>query len=606
MNMKKYLAVIAVTALFLPSCEKFLTRENPNKIESETYFNNESSLKIYTNGLGRSFATLILDYSTGDIGTDIMFQEGTNLYFTPSYTAESASNWRTSHWSKLRSVNFFLDNMRKADADAEILDHYEGVGRFYRAMFYMDKVQTFGAVPWYDHLVDPQDPDDIYAPRTNREEVCRHILEDLDYACGHCLADKQFVDRAGYINKYVALALKSRFCLFEGTYRTYHSVDPSTGEPWKTDEAETYLRECCSACEELMSSGVFSLTDVPARRKTQYHDLFTCEDACSEYINEIIWARDYDLALNVTNNYDKNYFTKRFTSGAGCGFTRQFINTYLCTDGTPFTTKNPSHETLDFIKECKDRDYRLAQTIRTPGYTRNGGGSPLAPDLTFSLSGYQPVKWTLDDASTDSNQAATATDVPLIRYAEILLNYAEAKAVLGECTEDVWNKTVKPLRERSGVRSIYPLSADPYLVAYFQNRVNDAKVLEVRRERGIELAMESFRYQDLMRWHQGELLVRERQGIYIPAIETPLDLNGDGVAESIVSAVFTEKTGFKVLAIDAASGDLGNKLSEGTHGIILTGTKVTGTWSWQDYKYVRPVPAEALLENKNLGQNPGW
>ena len=606
MNMKKYFVILAITALSLSSCEKFLTRENPNKIESESYFTNEGSLKLYTNGLGRSFATLILDYSTGDIGTDIMFQEGTNLYFTPSYTAESASNWRTSHWSKLRSVNFFLDNMRKADADAEILDHYEGVGRFYRAMFYMDKVQTFGAVPWYDHLVDPQDPDDIYAPRTNREEVCRHILEDLDYACGHCLTDKQFVDRAGYINKYVALALKSRFCLFEGTYRTYHSVDPSTGEPWKSDEAENYLRECCSACEELMSSGVFSLTDVPARRKTQYHDLFTCEDACSEYINEIIWARDYDLALNVTNNYDKNYFTKRFTSGAGCGFTRQFINTYLCTDGTPFTTKNPSHETLDFIKECKDRDYRLAQTIRTPGYTRNGGGSPLAPDLTFSLSGYQPVKWTLDDASTDSNQAATATDVPLIRYAEILLNYAEAKAVLGECTEDVWNKTIKPLRERSGVRSIYPLSADPYLVAYFQNRVNDAKVLEVRRERGVELAMESFRYQDLMRWHQGELLVRERQGIYIPAIETPLDLNDDGVAESIVSAVFTEKTGFKVLAIDAASGDLGNKLSEGTHGIILTGTKVTDTWSWQDYKYVRPVPAEALLENKNLGQNPGW
>ena len=94
--MKKYLAVIAVTALFLPSCEKFLTRENPNKIESETYFNNESSLKIYTNGLGRSFATLILDYSTGDIGTDIMFQEGTNLYFTPSYTAENPRKARLS------------------------------------------------------------------------------------------------------------------------------------------------------------------------------------------------------------------------------------------------------------------------------------------------------------------------------------------------------------------------------------------------------------------------------------------------------------------------------------------------------------------------------
>lgn len=604
--MKRIFATLSIAVIALTSCEDFLTKENPNKIESETYFSNEASLKIYTNGLGRSFATQILNFSEGDIGTDVMFQEGTNLYFTASYTAESASNWRTSHWSKLRSVNFFLDNMRKADAPAEILNHYEGVARVFRAMFYLDKVQTFGAVPWYDHLVDPQNADDIYAPRTNREVVCRHILDDLNYACEHCLTDKAFVDRAGYINKYVALAYKSRFCLFEGSYRMYHNVDPSTGEPWIDDECEMYLRECCKACEELMATGVFSLTDVPANRKTQYHDLFTCEDACSQYINEIIWARDYDLTYNVTNNYDKNYFTKRFTSGAGCGMTRQFINTYLCTDGTPFTTKYPNNDKVDFITECKDRDYRLAQTIRTPGYTRNSGASLLAPDLQFSLSGYQPVKWTLDDASKDSNQAATATDVPLIRYSEVLLNYAEAKAILGECTEEIWNKTIKPLRERSGVKSIYPLSADPYLVSYFQDREKDAVVLEVRRERGVELVMESFRYQDIMRWHQGELLVRERQGIYIPAIETPLDLNDDGTPETIVSAQFSEKTGYRVLPIDAASKDLGNKLSEGTSGIIKTGTIVTGSWSWADYKYVKPVPAEALLENKNLGQNPGW
>jgi hypothetical protein len=109
-----------------------------------------------------------------------------------------------------------------------------------------------------------------------------------------------------------------------------------------------------------------------------------------------------------------------------------------------------------------------------------------------------------------------------------------------------------------------------------------------------------------MRWRQGELLVRERHGIYIPAIETPLDLNNDGVAESMVSALVTEKTGFKVLPIDAASGDLGNVLSDGTSGIIKTGTIVTATWSWEDYKYLRPIPTEALLENPNLGQNAGW
>ena len=145
--MKRYCLITLAGLLALCSCEDFLTKENPNKIESETYFTNESSLKIYSNGLSRSFAPLILAFSTDDIGTDIMFQEGTNLYYTSAYTAESASNWRTTHWTKLRNINFFLANLRKADAPAEILDHYEGVARFFRAMFYLDKVQTFGAVP---------------------------------------------------------------------------------------------------------------------------------------------------------------------------------------------------------------------------------------------------------------------------------------------------------------------------------------------------------------------------------------------------------------------------------------------------------------------------
>lgn len=604
--MKKHIFIILTSCLALTACEKFLTKSNPNKIESETYFTNEASLKIYSNGLGRSFTTLILDFCTGDIGTDMMFQNGTNLYYTDNYSPESASNWKASNWSKLRNVNYFLDNMHTAVASEEVMKHYEGVGRFYRAMFYMDKVQIFGAVPWYDHLVDSQKEEDIYALRTNREEVCRHILEDLNFACEHCLASKEYMDRAGYVNKYVALAMKSRFCLYEGSFRTYHQNDPSTAQPWKTDEAKMYLNECAKACEAIMTSNQFSLTDVPANRKTQYRDMFTCEDACSQYINEIIWARDYDLALNVTNNIDKNYFTPRFTSGTGCGFTRQFINTYLMTDGTPFTSKYPNNETVDFATECKDRDFRMAQTVRTPGFTRDGGATPSAPDVQFAMSGYQPVKWTLDDSSKDPHTSATATDVPLIRYAEVLLNYAEAKAILGQCDKTVWDKTIGSLRERSGVKNIFPILADQYMVDYFQGRELDPVVLEVRRERGIELAMENRRYQDLMRWRQGELLVRERQGIYIPVIEEPIDLNGDGTPETIVSAKITEKTGYRVLSIDGASSDLGNKLSGGNKGIILTGTAVTSTWAWKDYKYVKPIPAEAILENKNLEQNPEW
>ena len=204
------------------------------------------------------------------------------------------------------------------------------------------------------------------------------------------------------------------------------------------------------------------------------------------------------------------------------------------TDGTPFTSKYPDYDDLDLVAECTDRDYRLAQTIRTPGFTRDGGTTQWAPDVKFSKTGYQPIKWLTDDSSKDTNVAAIASDVPLIRYAEVLLAYAEAKAELGEMSEEVWDKTIKPLRERAGVKSIYPTAADPYMVEYFQNQVTDPFILEVRRERGIELTMENSRYQDIIRWHQGELFARPWKGIWIAASETSIDLNGDGKLQYVM------------------------------------------------------------------------
>lgn len=202
----------------------------------------------------------------------------------------------------------------------------------------------------------------------------------------------------------------------------------------------------------------------------------------------------------------------------------------------------------------------------------------------------------------DANTSAIATDAPIMRYAEVLLNYAEAKAELGDMTEDVWNKTIKPLRERAGVKSLYPKEADPYMVEYFQNRVTDKFILEVRRERGVELAMEGLRYNDVIRWKQGELFARPWIGIYIPSVDTPLDLNGDTEPETLVTAKSTVSK-YKILYIDGAS-EPGHKLSEGTKGNILPATSLER--KWHDYKYVKPVPAIAITENPNLSQNPGW
>ena len=349
-----------------------------------------------------------------------------------------------------------------------------------------------------------------------------------------------------------------------------------------------------------MGDGVYKLTDDPAKRQTQYRDMFTNADACGVYTDEFIWARDYDIDLKVTyaiNNYMVN------PQHANYAFTRQFINTYLMTDGTPFTDKYPDYDSVDFTTECSGRDYRLAQTIRTPGFTRDGGTTQWAPDVTFSKTGYQPIKWLTDDSSKDTNTSKCDNDVPLMRYAEVLLNYAEAKAELNEMSEEVWNKTIKPLRERAGVTSIYPTTADPYMVEYFQNQVTDPFILEVRRERGIELTMENVRYDDIIRWHQGELFARPWKGIWIAASETPIDLNGDGVNDCIVTSDPNNKSPLKILFIDGAS-EAGHKLSQGTSGNILPATAIER--KWHDYKYVKPIPTTALQENPNLTQNPEW
>ncbi|MBQ9138910.1 MAG: RagB/SusD family nutrient uptake outer membrane protein [Alistipes sp.] len=599
--MKKLIAIL-IAASSLVSCSDFLDRENPYKIESDYYFTDESSLEIYTNGLVISAATAMQSFVDGDKYADTQAWDGTYAYFRDNYAPTDASNWGQGNWSYLRSVNFYLDNMRKATASEAVMNHYEGVGRFFRAWFYYAKVRTFGAVPWYEHMIDATDEEALYKGRDNREEVCRNILADLNYACEHCLTDAKYRVQSSYIHKYVALALKARFCLYEGTFRKYHPVDPSTGQPWIADESKMYLQECAKACEELMASGVYSLTDNPAARATQYRDMFTNSKASEIYTNEFIWARTYNAELSVTHIFNSYMVNVQY---GNYSFNRDFVNTYLMQDGTPFTTKYADYNSVDFKTECTGRDLRMTQTMRHPGFTRtkNGAKVTFAPDLGFAKTGYHPIKWLSDDATMDTNTSPCDNDVPLMRYAEVLLNYAEAKAELGEMTQDVWNKTIKPLRERAGVTSIYPTEADPYMVSYFQGKVTDAAILEVRRERGVEMTMENIRYDDIIRWRQGELFARPWRGIWIEASETELDLNYDGVKETMVTADKGNTTKMTVLYIDGAS-DIGHTLSEGTKGNIMTATKMER--KWHDYKYVKPIPTSAIQENPNLQQNPGW
>lgn len=103
-------------------------------------------------------------------------------YLTDNFDADDQTGWSTGNWEDLRNINYFLGNFRRASASEAILNHYEGVARFWRAYFYMNKVKTFGAVPWYDKEIDSGDHAALYKPRDSREYVMSKVLEDLDFS----------------------------------------------------------------------------------------------------------------------------------------------------------------------------------------------------------------------------------------------------------------------------------------------------------------------------------------------------------------------------------------------------------------------------------------
>src|SRR5690606_31881723 len=291
------------------------------------------------------------------------------------------------------------------------------------------------------------------------------------------------------INKWTALALKSRAALFEGTFRKYHGIEG----------AEAYLNLCVQASEELIDNGGYSLYTTGAQ---PYRDLFATPNARGQ---EIILARDYDKGLNLVHSVQNA--TNSSTMGRP-GLSKSFVNTYLTTGGLRFTDRL-DYNTLEFVQEMQNRDPRLAQTIRTPGYTRIGGGAA-APNLSFSVTGYHLIKYSMEQIYDAYN--SSINDIPLFRIADTYLNFAEAKAELGTLTQPDLNKSVNLLRARVSMPMLNLEQAnanpDPYLLSEntgFSNvsGANQGVILEIRRERGVELVMEGHRYYDIMRWKAG-------------------------------------------------------------------------------------------------------
>lgn len=580
--------IIIFTILIFSSCDAFLTRSPFDQISSEEFWHSQEDLELYATGLLQNMIPTVNTITRGSAKADCFAMSVASdlLRADSNVSPDNQTGWSESDWKSLRRVNYMLDNMSrcKGIVNADVYRHYTGVAHFWRAWFYYGMVKRFGAVPWYEKTISTDDTAALTKPRDNREFVMDKILEDLQAAGEMCSSSAEYTRGSVLINKWTALAFMSRVCLYEGTYRKYHSVDPSTLEPWQTG-GEKFLKAAAESALKVIESGEYTLAK-------DYRSLFI---SASLHTEEVIFGREFSKALGVCHDATWIYFSP--TTSTRISLIKQFMDTYLMTDGTPFTDR-ADYKTLKYTEEFENRDKRMAQTVVGPDYKRVTGGKerPYSPDWNITMTGYQPIKWCIDDDNDGvMNSAKSWNSLPIIRYAEVLLNYAEAKAEMGEMDESVWNMTIAPLRNRAGVKSVIPSSPDKYMREYFLDDAGtlDKWILEIRRERGIELCLEmTLRWDDIMRWGKGLLVdsnVRKWRGIYV----------GD---ETCSYPGFSISDTWSSTSIIVKNSGEDKSFSIDNEGYLV----YEYARKWLDYKYLRPIPRSAITRNPNLKQNPGW
>lgn len=579
---KKYIPLLLIIVLTITSCKKYLDLDPIDKLTPEQAFANENNLQLYVNSFYDQMLPNGPAIYQGDVMSDITVPNAVPNYIGGRLSSQDATGWT---WGDLRNINYFLENYNNPAIPLKARNHYAGIARFFRAYFYYQKVKQFGDVPWYGNTLNVEDKD-LYKGRDSRSLVMDSVLADIDYASNNIYSTKD--NSSTRISKWVALALKSRICLFEGTYRKYHP------EAALTSTADKWLQESANASDLLIKSGQYRLqnTGNPA---TDYRSLFISENPVS---NEVLLAAVYNNSLKKWHN--AAWWFNSATLGARLGLDKKFINTYLNSDGSRFTDIS-GFNTMEFQNEVKNRDKRLQQTIRMGNYKRTDG-SPAPPDFTVTYSGYQIQKFSMDDKYFDT-RTESYNSIPIIRYAEVLLNYAEAKAELKTFTVADWNLTIGALRNRAGItNTAMPVSPDLYLQSQFFPDISNAALLEIRRERGIELVSEGIRYDDLRRWKAGKLLEKVYEGIYVPGKDQLLDLNEDGKPDvSFVDKVPANRvSGVTYFVLDNNS----SKLSQGNKGNLIWLSNTPKSYAEKHYLY--PIPANEILLNPALIQNKGW
>ncbi|MGN6436785.1 MAG: RagB/SusD family nutrient uptake outer membrane protein [Agriterribacter sp.] len=595
--MKKFInihTILACLLLLTASCKKgFMDRYPQTSVPPELFFKSEEDLALYINGLltipGRD--NYLSDQDTDDKATTGAVEIKSIMTGNPS-SQNITSGWS---WTRLRDINYFLDNYSKADVSDAVKNHYAGMARYYRALFYVDKVKRFSDVPWYSRALNPSDTTDLYKPRDSRAMVMDSVMADLAFAAANV---KEEVP-TGTPNVWVVKLEQARIALYEGTYRKYHD------ELNLQSSADGFLQLAAAVAKEIMDSGNFSLSN-------SYGALFTSASLAGN--PEVLLASIYDQDLKRSGG-NGNILDYEMSPA------RDLVQTYLMKDGSRFT-EQPGYQTFGFVKEFENRDPRLSSTLFYPGLimaTNAPNPKPYIQRLNKNFTGYHQLKGYIN--STD-NKTIADVDFPAYRYAEVLLIYAEAKAELGTLTQSDLDESVNLLRARVALPSLDMAWAnsnpDPVLVAKYPavSGANQGVILEIRREKRVEFAMEGYRFDDLMRWGAGKQLEKIPEGMYFSGLGN-FDLTGDGIADIKLidkgatipneDQKETNSLGEKLVYYKAGSfgEDVTVYLKNGNAG-GTTVTEVTPRQFIDPKYYYRPIPFNQVTLNPALEQQFGW
>jgi starch-binding outer membrane protein, SusD/RagB family len=546
--------LLLLLVMLFAGCKKnFLDRLPLDSIVDESFWKTEEQLKLAVNGCYNNLK-----------GKNVVDMEnmGDNTIYPPSsdyqnigagkydFTTGTINSEWVNLYAAIRRCNHFLENYQKAtDITPAKLNQYVGEVRFLRAFMYSYMVFFFGDAPLITNTININD-EQVFGPRAKRDEVVALIMSDLDSAIAKLPATYGSAD-LGRVTKGGALAWKSRVALHLG----------------KWDVAE-------QTAKAVMDLNVYRLYS-NGNTATSYYELFTYKGKLAAGANkETILFRPYvqDVSMhNMSRECQVPDQTSRFCA------TKSLVDAYLCTDGLP-VDKSPLFSEASYADIFKNRDPRMRQTILAPGGAWGGqddGDADASPNAIFNSpkwdadkkgcltgTGYYFTKYV--EVSVVGAVSRDYNDIHIIRYAEILLNYAEARLEQGSLTQTDINNTINLLRDRVGMKrmSIADIAAAGL----------DLKT-EIRRERRVELALEGQRYFDILRWKQGALLAQDVKGMKKSLIESynhqyvttvPVDANGYIVVNT--NRIFTEPK-----------------------------------------NYLWPLPITQTQKNPNLlPQNPGW